>query len=63
MTTRQEGQAILYDDAEDMSNLHEISIQPTTPCSNSIAYIDGETATEYSSETSAQRSDTTVGTL
>ena len=53
MTTRQEGQVALYDDAEDMSNANEINV--TTLSSNIITDLDGETATEYSKETATQR--------
>ena len=48
MTTREEGQAALYGDAEDTSTHHEITLLPSTPSSNSIMDIDGKTATKYS---------------
>ena len=45
----------LYDDVEDMSNPHKITILPTTPSSNSIVDLDGKTVAEYSKETATQR--------
>ena len=55
MTTRQEGEVALYDNAEDTSNPQEITVQPTTPSSNSIVDLGGETATEFSEQTTTQR--------
>ena len=55
MTTKQEGQVALYDDAEDASNPHEVTVLPTTPSSNSTVDLYGETAAEYSKETATQR--------
>ena len=54
MTTRQEGQAALYDDNEDMFTPH-ITALPATPSSNSMMDLDGKTVVEYSKETATQR--------
>ena len=55
ITTRQEGQAALYDNAEDTSIPNNITTLPTTPTSNSIMDLDDEATAEYSNETATQR--------
>ena len=55
ITTRQEGQAALYDDAEGTSNPPEIAVLCTTPSSNSKVNLDGGTSSEYNEKTVTQR--------
>ena len=55
MTIRDEGQAALYDDAEETSMPYDISALPTTSSSNNITDLDGKTAAGYSEETAAKK--------
>ena len=54
MTTREEGQSALYDDAEDVSISQDITALSATQFSNSIMDLDGKTAAEYSEETATE---------
>ena len=55
MTIRQEDQAVMYDDAGDMSTPHDAAPLDTTPSSHSIPGLNGKTATDYSDDIHPQR--------